>query len=365
MSVRDFCSQDILDFSEDKFLRKLRGLKEKPTYITWEITNACNLRCKHCGLPDVGEPLEDELNTSEVHGVVDNIVASGAKGLLFSGGEPLIRKDVLEIIQYASRFLSVSIQTNGYLLELFAPALMDIGVEHVQVSLDGARAETHDYLRGNGSFDRAVRGIEKCRELGFPIISVAAVIHRENLKELDEMMEFALGLGVSFYGVRAFAPWGSGQQISDLALSSEQREKLYEYLARKQKELKIVGSEDPYMLIVNKAALETCLDPYNPVAGIGCAAGIVGCAVRPNGKVVPCSGVGVEVGDLRKESLRDIWKNSPVFQLLRDRSSLKGKCGACENKYICGGGRGSAAAHSQNDVMAEDPLCWYQPTLES
>ena len=364
MSVRDFCAEDILDFSEDKFERQLLKFRKKPTYMTWEITNACNLRCKHCGLPDVGEPLKDELNTSEACEVVDNIVDSGARGALLSGGEPLARKDILDIASYASRSLSVSIQTNGYLLERYASALKDIGIEHVQVSLDGARAETHDQLRGEGSFRRTVRGIEACRDLGFLQLSVAAVIHQQNFHELPELMSFVLDLGADFFGARAFTPWGKGKQFSELALSMEQRRELYKYLAEKQQELKVVGSEDPYMLIVNRAALDTCLDPYNPIVGIGCAAGIFGCVIKPNGKVLPCSGVAAEVGDLRNESLKDLWKDSPVLQLLRDRRSLKGKCGACEYKYICGGCRGSAAMHSKGDVMAEDPLCWHQPILD-
>ena len=111
----DFSAQDIYDFSQYKFETKMRSFTERPRYITWEITNACNLRCKHCILPNVGKPLKDELNTKDAFEVVSNIADSGAKTILFSGGEPLVREDILEVASYASRYL-VSIHKSANLL---------------------------------------------------------------------------------------------------------------------------------------------------------------------------------------------------------------------------------------------------------
>ena len=360
-----FSAEDILEFSQDKFERKRRKFNHKPTYITWEITNDCNLRCKHCALAEAGKPLKDELNTKEAFEVIENIADSGAKEILISGGEPLVRGDILEITNHASRFLSVSLQTNGYLLEEYAHELKGIGLEQIQISLDGLNARSHDFLRGKGSFEKAIRGIKKCQELDFKLVSVAAVIHQSNLKELPDMIDMMLEMKVDFFEVRALAPFGKAQNLAKLALTIEQRKKLYEYVAKKQQELRIIGSEDPYIYMLNREMLDECLDISNQTACLGCAAGIVGCTIKPNGKIVPCSGVKVEVGDIRTEKLIDIWKNSHIFQLLRDRNNLKGKCGICEYKYICGGCRGAATELSGGDVMAEDPMCWFEPTLES
>jgi len=361
----DFSSEDILDFSQDKFERKVNKFREKPIYITWEITNACNLHCKHCLLPDIGHPLDDELNTKEAFDVVDKIVDAGARNVLFSGGEPLLRSDILEIANYASQNITLSLQTNGYFLEESALELRNIGFKHIQVSIDGSSAKSHDFLRGKGSFEKAMNGIERCKELGFPLITIAAVVYKGNFNEIDEMINFGINQDIDFFELRAFAPLGNNELRSQLALSMEQRKELYKFIAAKQQKIKNVGSEDPYIYMLNKRILDTCLDISNQMTCIGCAAGIIGCTIKPNGKVFPCSSIPIEIGDLKNEKLSTIWKDSPILQQLRDRSGLKGKCGICEYKFICGGCRGSAVIHSDGDIMAEDPLCWYKPNLSN
>jgi len=354
-------AEDILYFTQHKFESRIGRFEGRPLHMTWEITNACNLRCRHCFLPDVGKPLPDELDTQQAYHIVDNIAESGAQSLLFSGGEPLLRDDLFEIAGYASNSLSLSLQTNGYSLEARAEQLKDVGFSQIQVSLDGASAETHDYLRGKGSYQRALKGITKCIDLRFPSVGIGATIHRRNYDELPQMIELALDLRADVFEAGAFVAAGKGRQSSRLALSQEQRKRMYEYLSQKQSQLGNVWSENPHMILVSSAAKEACVDPYNPAVGVGCAAGILGCAITPSGKVIPCVGLRIEIGDLRRERLRDTWKDAPLLKALRDRRRLKGKCELCEYRYLCGGCR-AAAYYAYGDAMAQDPFCWHQPS---
>lgn len=357
----NLAAEDILDVTQHKFESRIGQFEGRPRHVTWEITNDCNLRCRHCFLPDVGKRLPDELDTLQACHIVDNITDSGVESLLFSGGEPLLREDLLEIARHAASSLSLSLQTNGYFLEERAEQLKDVGFSQIQVSLDGASAETHDYLRGKGSYERALKGITKCLDLGFTSVGIAATIHRRNYDELPQMIELALDLGADVFEAGAFIAPSEGHQSSHLTLSAEQRQRMYEYLSQKQSQLGNVWSENPHMVLVNSAAKEACVDPYKPAVGLGCAAGILGCAITPSGKVIPCVGLRIEIGDLRRERLSDTWKDAPLLKALRDRRRLKGKCEVCEYRYLCGGCR-AAAYYASGDAMAQDPHCWHQPS---
>jgi len=362
-----FDPQDIHDFTQAKFERNAERFARGPVDVTWEVTNQCNLRCKHCFLPDASHPLPGELSTEEGYALLDNLVEAGVKSLLFSGGEPLTRPDLEQLASYASRRMAVWVQTNGWYLEEKAPLLKELGFQQIQVSLDGATASTHDWHRGKGSFDRAVRGIRKCVEMGFTSIGIGATISQKNIGEVPQMIDLALELGVRAFETLSFLPSGRGAAMSDMALTSTQRMELYRYLAQRQQQLEsrmVVGSEEPFMYIESKKLLDACAHPTSRAVGVGCGAGLLGCAIKPDGRVYPCVGVTVEIGDLRRERLKDIWRSSGVLQQLRNRRHVKGKCGRCEYKFVCSGCRGAAYA-ATGDVMGEDPTCWHEPRLDA
>ncbi|MDO8473123.1 MAG: radical SAM protein [Dehalococcoidia bacterium] len=365
MPETEFDPEDIHDFTQAKFERNIPRFARGPVDVTWEVTNACNLRCRQCFLPDAGRPMPDELTLEEGYRLLDNLAEAGVKSLLFSGGEPLSRPDLEELATYASGRMKVWLQTNGWLLEEKAESLKKLGFEQVQVSLDGAVAETHDWFRGKGSFDRAVRGIRRCVELGFPSVGIAATISRRNIDEVPRMVDQALDMGVRAFETLSFMPSGRGATMSDMVLSTEQRSGLYRFLAEKQQQLEsrmVVGSEEPFMYIKSKKLLDACAHPTSKAVGIGCGAGLLGCAVKPNGKVFPCVGVPVEIGDLRIERLKDVWRDSAVLKKLRNRREVKGKCGRCEYKFVCSGCRGAAYV-ATGDIMGGDPTCWHEPRL--
>jgi len=358
--------QDIHDFTQAKFERNIPRFARGPVDVTWEVTNKCNLRCKHCFLPDASEPLLDELTTAEGYLLLDNLADAGVKSLLFSGGEPLTRPDLEELARYAvSNRMTVWLQTNGWYLAEKAEALKKIGFEQVQVSIDGATAETHDWFRGRGSFERAVGGVKKCIDLGFASVGIGATVSQRNLDEVPQMIDLALELGVRAFETLSFMPSGRGAGMSQFALTVQQRKDLYTYLAERQQQLEsrmVVGSEEPFMYIESKKLLDACANPSSRAVGIGCGAGLLGCAVKPNAKVYPCVGVAVEIGDLRREALKEIWHTSETLKILRNRREVKGKCGRCEYKFVCSGCRGMAHALT-GDPMGEDPTCWHEPRL--
>jgi radical SAM protein with 4Fe4S-binding SPASM domain len=365
MIERNFVPEDVLEVTQAKFERNVQKFAQSPVDVTWEVTNKCNLRCKQCFLSDVSQPLHDELNTDEGYELLDNLAEAGVKSILFSGGEPLSRPDFPEMARYAKKRFAIWLQTNGWYLEERAKELKSLGFQQIQVSVDGATEETHDYFRGKGSFDRAIRGIRKCVELRFTSVGIGAVVTQKNIDEIPQMIDLALGLGVRAFETLTFMPMGRGEHLSHLAIDSEQRMNLYRYLAEKQQDLQhrmVVSSEEPFMYIENKTLLSACADPSTRAVGIGCGAGLVGCAIRPNGKVFPCVGVPTEIGDLRRERLKDIWHTSDVLEGFRRRRDVKGKCGRCEYKFVCSGCRGMAYAMT-GDSMGEDPTCYHEPQL--
>ncbi|MEW6669796.1 MAG: radical SAM protein [Thermodesulfobacteriota bacterium] len=363
MGQIDYAPEDILEFTRYKYEQRLRVLEQKPGFCTWETTNRCNLRCKHCLLPDAGEPLAGELTTEEGYRLIDNLAEAGVESLLLSGGEPLARGDILDLVRYAARAIPVSINTNGYYLEEYAAGLKEVGLTSVQVSIDGATAESHDFLRGKGSYDRALRGLQKCRDVGLDKLFILSVVHHLNHAELPRLIDWAFDLGVSFFIVNTFVPVGRGMGIAHLALSKEERKAVYEFLVREQERGRRVAADDPCMYIVNKHVQAALFDPAHPLVSIGCGAGITGCTVRADGKVMPCPGLRLVAGDARTERLADLWRASPVFRALRDKRGLRGKCGRCEYMYICGGCR-AAGLEGAGDMMGEDNLCWHEPRID-
>ena len=361
----DYGPEDILETTQYKYQQRLKVLEQKPGFCTWETTNRCNLTCKHCLLPDAGIPISGELTTEEGYRLIDNLSEAGIESLLLSGGEPLLRPDILDLVRYASRSMFVSINTNGWFLEQMGEPLKEAGLGSVQVSIDGATAESHDFLRGKGSYERAVAGLKKCIDLRFDSVFILSVVHHLNADGLSRLVDWAFDVGVNFFTVNTFVPVGRGARMAHLALSKDERRGVYELLVTKQEQGKRVAADDPCMYVVNRHLQEAIFDPRHPLVSIGCGAGITGCAVSPDGKVLACPGLRTIAGDLKSQRLSDLWRTSEVFCALRRKENLKGKCGRCEYMYVCGGCRAAGLEVSAGDPMAEDNLCWHEPLLRT
>ncbi|PVX24752.1 MAG: radical SAM/SPASM domain-containing protein [Candidatus Bathyarchaeum sp.] len=373
--VRRAVNSIVYGFAEFGFNRPIQV--RSPFLVVWNFTYKCNLKCKHC-YSDSGNVSKTELSTEEAMAVVDQVADFGVTSLAFSGGEPLMRKDFFEVARHAvDAGLYVSLATNGTLLtEENVRKLKDIGVHYVEVSVDGANAKTHDFFRGKtGAFEQTMQGLKNCMNKNI-CTCIAITGTKNNLKEIPAVLEMAENMGIDRFTLFNFIPTGRGKEIVAADPSPQEREQLLRFFNTKL-------SEDHKIAILSttpqlaRVALQNCSptqeDIIMPLAHMeatkinkrakaladfigGCGAGRLYCAISPEGDVQPCVFMPLVVGNLKTERLEDIWLNSKVFKDLRNRENLKGRCGKCEYKFVCGGCRARAFAY-HDDYLMSDPGC--------
>ena len=344
----------------------------RPYVVSWNLTYRCNLACEHCYLDAGGSPLvrtenfadRSELGTEECFRVIDEIAAFAPECLtILTGGEPLLRRDILEIVRRAAeRGLWVVVGTNGVrITENLANRLAEAGARGLSLSLDALDADRHDrFRRVRGAWQNTVEGAEILNRTGLPFI-VQTTAGSHNLGELEAIADFAHGrLAAKVWNLYFLVPTGRGQFVSDI--SPAQYDEVLSSLFRIQQKY------DGRMLVNAKCAphyIKTALENGAPIrtysggAG-GCPAGTHYMGIRPNGDVTPCPYLPVFAGTLRSASLTDLWASSELFAGIRRRSALGGRCGACELNAQCGGCRARAYGMT-GDLMAEDPLCTHEP----
>jgi radical SAM protein with 4Fe4S-binding SPASM domain len=373
--VRRAINSIVSGFAEFGFTRPIQI--HAPFLVVWNFTYKCNLHCKHC-YSEAGNSSKTELSTEEAMKVVDQIADFGVTSLAFSGGEPLMRKDFFEVARHAvDAGLYVSLATNGTLLnEENVRKLKKIGLHYVEVSLDGANAKTHDFFRGkSGAFDQTIHGLKNCLKEDI-CTCIAITGTKNNLTEIPAVLEMAENMGIDRFTLFNFVPVGRGKDIIEADPSPQEREQLLSYLNKKLSEdhkIAILSTTPQLARVALQAHSPTQDDIIMPLAHMeatkiskrakaladfigGCGAGRFYCAISPEGNVQPCVFMPLVVGNLKTERLEDIWLNSPVFKQLRDRGKLKGRCGRCEFKFVCGGCRARAYAY-HNDYLMSDPGC--------
>jgi radical SAM protein with 4Fe4S-binding SPASM domain len=349
-----------------------------PFLVVWDFTHKCNLSCKHC-YSDSGATREAELSTKEAIAVVDQLADAGVTALAFSGGEPLTREDFFEVATHAvNRELYVSVATNGTLLTReMARKLKQTKIHYVEISIDGATAQTHDAFRGvPGAFDKAVTGLRNCVAEDL-CACIATTATKSNLEEMPAIVDLAEEIGAERFTYFNFIPTGRGKEHFDQDLTPEEREKLMRYLLNRMSTgckttilttapqlarvaLQCQGPEGTGEVTMSMAHMQTAKVSKKavPLADFigGCGAGRLYCSLSPQGDLHPCVFLPINVGNLKTEKFSDIWLNSSLFNELRDRENLKGACGKCTYKYTCGGCRARAKAYYE-DIQASDPGC--------
>ena len=359
-------------------LRQGDLLNPRLQLVAWELTRSCNLFCAHCRGSATPDTYHYELTTVECFRLVDQILEVGRPIIILTGGEPLIRPDVLEIARYASnRGLRVVMGTNGTLItEEIASQLKEVPVSRLGISLDFPVAELQDNFRGQaGAFDAVMKGIANAQRVGVDI-QINSTITRLNVDYLDELLALALEVGAVAFHPFMLVPTGRGKGLESEELSPERYEQTLHWIYDKQVELGdrifFKPTDAPHYLRVMKQRQkqERLLNRevatgHNPVNTItrGCLAGIGFCFVSYQGKVKGCGYLNLEVGDIRKERFAQIWADSPLFRRLRDLSNLKGKCSVCEYKRICGGCR-ARAYEATGDCLEAEPYCIYEPVAQ-
>ena len=350
-----------------------------PILVVWNYTWACNLRCKHCYASAGPRPRPNEMDTREVLRTVDRLADAGVTIIAFSGGEPLMRKDIFEALGRAREYgVFTAVATNGTLITReVAKKLKDLDLLYVEISVDGARPETHDAFRGiPGAFEMAVRGVRNCVEAGL-WTQVAMTVTKHNVSELPAMIRMCEELGVQGLTCFNFVPTGRGVFIAENDLSPGEREEVLRYMVKEVlsgRKIQIVSTAPQYARVALEieAALKSgeLVVPthfWNPrfsqaVAGItefigGCGAGRFYFALDPDGTITPCVFMPVKVGNIRRiKDVEDFWASCDVFWDLRDRDNLKPHCGECEFRFVCGGCRARAYGYF-GDYLAPDPGC--------
>ena len=314
--------------------------------VAWETTAACNLSCRYCRACATPAPEPDELSTEEALAFLDSI-APLQPMLILSGGEPLLRPDIFQIIRHAvSLGLRVSLASNGTLITPeVADEIAASGVSRVSISLDGASAEKHDLSRGPGSFRAALNGMENLR--GKVDFQINFTITKKNESEVSNIFDLAEKVGAKALHFFFLVPTGRGQE-EDLITPERQEELLMQIdQERAQRGMEVQV---------------TCAPQYARLARPGkgrrkggCLAGKNFVFVSQKGDVYPCGYFPLRVGNIREQNFIEIWENSPELRALRERN-LKGKCGRCSFTKVCGGCRARAYAKT-GDYLGPDPSC--------
>jgi radical SAM protein with 4Fe4S-binding SPASM domain len=344
-----------------------------PLLVVWNITQACNLRCKHCYQNAKPLPSEDELTLDQKLRAVDGMGEDGVCFLAIAGGEPLVSKDLWPVLERArEREIHVNLASNGTLLTPEnVRRLIDSGVKYVEVSLDSLSSARHDAFRGQpGAWERSVEGIRNSVAGGMRT-GLATCFTRDTVETVDEVIEFAIGLGCATFSHFNFIPVGRGRAIEESDLDPRQREWLMRRLVAHLQENRI-------NIISTAPQLGRACVTYAPEDGIfatghagrgpgrktqvlsryigGCGAGRCYCALQPNGDVTPCVYIpSLKVGNLREARLSELWECS-LFNTLSDRSDRQHHCRACREGAYCGGCRARALAYT-GDITAGDPGC--------
>lgn len=323
----------------------LEGLSA-PICATWEVTFACNLSCAHC-LSASGKRRPDELTTEEAKEMIDDLAEMGVCYINIGGGEPMVRPDFLELVEYAgTRGLPVQFSTNGtYITKEVAQQIAAIKDVRVQVSIDGATEEVNDSIRSKGSFRGALNALKLLKNEGIEV-SVNMVATRTNFHQIDDLYKIVRELGAKFRIAR-LRPSGRGvDSYHYLHLKPEQNVELYKWV----KAHPDVTTGDSYFIL---SALG------DPIPGLNvCGAGRATALISPTGDVYPCAFLindDCSAGNIREKKFSEIWKESQMFHKFREARVTE--CLGCPSYKDCGGGCHAVSYHLTGDLFAKDPEC--------
>lgn len=336
-------------------------------FVQCHLTERCNLNCSHCYQTGTGTT---ELSLGEIRDMLDEITdmlqawtsayqLEFASSLNVTGGEPFLRGDLFEILgEMRSRGFVVYLLTNGTLVdEEKAARLAALDVKGVQVSIEGP-AEIHDAIRGKGSFAAAGRGISCLVDAGLHV-TLNTTLSAMNVDKFREMIGVCSAFGAQRFGFSRLVPSGRGAVLADRMIEPERVREIYETIFSTPIDGLEIVTGDPVASMMR--AGDGAGDDGSIATG-GCAAGISGLTILPDGTVVPCRRLPLPLGNIRQDSLREIWANSAILEQLRDRDKYEGKCGSCRTWANCRGCRAIAYACSLSrggaDFLADDPQCF-------
>jgi mycofactocin radical SAM maturase len=319
-----------------------------PVNVTWEITARCNLHCRHCLSADISQNCAVELDLDRCCAFIDELDRMDVFQINFGGGEPFLREDFLDILDYAhSKDITTCVSTNGTVHDGdLVKRLTRMKLLRIQVSLDGATAATNDAIRGAGTFDKIIAGLDLLTKGGFTDLSINTVVTRINLSEIGQLCELA-----RYYGVKTrlsrFRPSGKAKNVwLDFHLDNEQLAELSEFLSAHREVL----TGESFFSITKEDRRDLGLNM--------CGAARMTCSVLPDGSVYPCAFLHDESfkgGNIEHESLETIWLHAPAFKMLR--SARIDACESCSRFSLCHGGCPAVAYFFAKSLGQADPEC--------
>jgi AdoMet-dependent heme synthase len=352
------------------------NFSERPFIAIWEVTQACDLACVHCRASAQPDRNPLELSTDEGKDLINQIAALEVPVFVLTGGDPIKRPDLFELISHARAVgvrVSLTPSATPLLTKEIVVRLKASGLARLAVSMDGASAETHDTFRGmSGSFARTLDAVRWANEIGLPV-QINTTFSRRNIGEIDSIVALIEKLKITLWSVFFLVPTGRGK-LNDL-LSADEFEtvfaKIYSLSKTASFDIKTTEAQHYRRFLLQQRVAERKLG-FDPASQRERAVDAIGRAPRGlndgkgfvfishKGEVFPSGFLPEAAGSIREQKLSTIYRDSPLFRDLRDTSRLEGKCGACEFKEICGGSRARAFALTGNP-HAEEPCCSYVP----
>lgn len=327
-----------------------------PSLISIFVTNKCNLRCKHCCF-DAGESHQKEMTTTQIKQIIDEITDMGIVCLDFSGGEPFLREDIIELIEYAYRsgIKSISVATNTLsITDEQIKALKAIQEEYrlfyLRISLDGSTAQTHEWLRGAGTFDLTINKIKKLVDFGINIRESNFVVSKKNYDEVFSAARIAKDFGIKTLVVIPLIPVGRAEELMDYMINPMEWKELCIKKSQYENE---VGIE-----IFADSPVSSTLKKENIGKNLPCMCGYQFVGISPTGNYTICPIVSEGDYTIYDMGISDFWNKSELIRKVRDIKNLKGECAICNFKELCRGGCRGLSKCFYGDFYMPDPMCW-------
>lgn len=355
---------------------------KSPFVVIWETTRACDLACRHCRAEAVPYRRSDELTTDEAKTMLRQVREFGPLVFVLSGGDCLKRPDVFELIEYGFDLglrMAVTPATTPLASSEAIQRFQSAGISRLAVSIDGSTPAIHDtFRRVDGSFEWAVRILEECRQVGLST-QVNTVIARHNIDDFENLADLVGRLGIVFWEVFFLVPTGRARP-GDVASADEFEtvfNRMYDLSKRAPFDIKATAAPQYSRVIMQRQVAERRAGERDEAPdtltggvmfslsdGIGRARSVNDgdgfMFISHIGEIMPSGFLPIPAGNVRTDVIAQVYRESPVFRSLRDRTQLKGKCGVCEYVKVCGGSRARAYAMT-GDFLEAEPFCAYIP----
>jgi radical SAM protein len=354
-----------------------------PFVVIWETTRACDLACRHCRASAVSHRSLDELTTDEARRMLERVREFGRVVFVLSGGDLLKRPDVFELIEFGFRLglrMAVTPATTPLATNETIDRLAAAGISRLAVSLDGSSPAIHDaFRRVPGSFEWGVRILEHCREIGLST-QVNTVFARHNVHDFDNLAALMASLGIVFWEVFFLVPTGRARpgDVADAESFERLFHRMYDLSKTAPFDIKATAAPHYSRVIMQRQAAERRAGDrdmapdvmtggvmFSLKDGIGRARSVNDgdgfMFIGHTGDIMPSGFLPIAAGNVRHDDLVAVYRESTVFRQLRDRSLIKGKCGVCEYRQVCGGSRARAYAMT-GDYLESEPFCAHVPS---